>query len=188
MHRIKKNNYEPQQQYFEEIYNCYSTIIYDYIFQISRDSKLSEDISQDAFMKLWEKKDKLAEIKNIKSYLYTIAKHLFIDHLNKYKFQVERERSISVNLIEKNSPDVKYEESELNILKHNAILSLNEVAQNVYKLSREKSLTYQEISQKLGISKVAVKKQMMKALEVLRQKLNPHLDVNLMILLSFIVL
>ena len=178
--------HKPHDQSFEEIYHKYYHVIYDYIFMISRDSKLSEDIAQDSFLKLWEKGDKLSEIKNVKAYMYTIAKNLFLDQFRRSQMHVKRNNVNSINLVDYNSPEAQFEEAELNHLKNTALMSLNEVTRNVYILSREKSFSYQKISEKLGISKVAVKKRMIKALEVLRNKLKPHIDLNLSIIISFV--
>ncbi|MEM9859246.1 MAG: sigma-70 family RNA polymerase sigma factor, partial [Bacteroidota bacterium] len=84
---------------------------------------------------------------------------------------------------DQNTPQLIMEEEELELIKNEAINSLEGTTKNVFILSRYQSLSYDEISKTLGISKVAVKKQMMKALFKLRQKLNPYLDIELILIL-----
>lgn len=181
-----RNNFKIQKKYFEELHCRYSKQIYHYSLRIVGDPDMAKDLTQDAFIKLWEIRDRLEEISDVKSYLYTISKNLLLDHLKNEQFKNDKLKAFPVQFMELRSPQIQYEENELNVIRQNALYSLSETSRTVFLMSREHSLSYNEISQRLGISKVAVKKQMMKALGVLRKKLQPFTDIELIVFLVMI--
>ncbi|MGJ3234012.1 RNA polymerase sigma factor [Marivirga sp.] len=177
-----RDSFDLQKSYFEELHKTYSKPIYHYLYSIVGDEELAKDLTQDTFIKLWNRRKQLNNVINIKSYLYKISKNLLLDHFKNEQYQNNQLKSLSVQSIEKKSPQYYYEENELEKIKQHALYSLSDTSRKVFLMSREGALSYQEISQKLGISKVAVKKQMMKALGILRQKLQPYIDIELIIL------
>ncbi len=168
---------------FKKLHQLYSGIIYNYLLKLSGNSFLAEEITQETFIKFWNKRETLDKITNYKAYLFTIAKNLLLDDFNKQK----QSKVLSIDSTSENyhlrTPQMLMEEQELEEVQLQAINNLKGVAKEVFILSREQSLTYMEISKVLGISRVAVKKQMMKALFDLRQKLHPHLNIKLIFLI-----
>ena len=71
---------ELDQVALSKIFDLYATAIYNYVLRLCRDPEQADQIVGDVFSKLL---DKLAEGKgprtNLRSYLYQIAYHLFID-------------------------------------------------------------------------------------------------------------
>ena len=165
--------------FFGEIHQSLSGQLYHYIFKLTNDSFKAEEITQEAFIKLWENRVKLEGVKHVKPYLYSIAKNLLIDDFNITK--KKRAQILTSDYVESKNPLTILEYEELDGVLNLAISSLNGIPKKVYSLSREEKLSYQEISEVLGISKVAVKKQMMKALDMLRKKIHPYLDVELLL-------
>lgn len=53
--------------------------------RILNDPSLAEDIVQEAFVYLWEKRKKLSEIVSVRDYLYTSVRHYSIDQLRSSK-------------------------------------------------------------------------------------------------------
>ncbi|GAA5035243.1 RNA polymerase sigma factor [Marivirga lumbricoides] len=187
MFRKNHNNIIIDEVFFKKLHQLYSGMIYNYLYKLTANSYLSEEITQEAFIKLWNKRESLPEITNYKAYLFTIAKNLLLDAFKQEKKVKEASLQALPQDYHQNTPQLILEEYELEKVKTEAINGLKGITKEVFILSREKSLSYLEISKALGISKVAVKKQMMKALCAIRQKINPFVDIELIIylLISF---
>lgn len=175
------------EAYFKHLHESYSGSIYNYLFKLTANANQSEEITQQTFIKVWEKRKRLTGVNNIRTYLYTIAKNLLMDD-----FKIEKRHLVlRSNPIWQDyhqiTPQLILEDRELDNVKEAAVNSLEGTTKKVFVLSREQSLSYAEISQILGISKVAVKKQMMKALFKLRRKLIPYLDIRFMLILEVLI-
>jgi len=70
------------------LFDQYGRAITNYIYYRSGDSDLSEDVTQETFIRVWEKGFSYHPVKT-KSLLYKIAGGLFIDHIRKNKIEVE---------------------------------------------------------------------------------------------------
>lgn len=115
-----------------------------------------------------EKKSTLKS-KNLKSYLYTIANNLLIDHY--------RHKSAAINLNLKlettsESPEYLMEVKEFDIKLKNAIGALKEKERVVFLMNRIDGLTFKEIAECLNLSVKAVEKRMHQALEKLHKTIN----------------
>ena len=77
------------QSAFEFIYVKYFPLLFNYGRQFSCDTDLVQDIIQDLFIYLQEKKAGLADVSSIKFYLYKSYKTRIVRHLGKNKFSWE---------------------------------------------------------------------------------------------------
>ncbi len=142
----------------------------NYIWYRSGDAELASDIAQEAFLKLWEKQDKLYH-KNHKALLYKIAGDLFVSHYRRSKlslqFSTQAQASQHVS-----TPEDEIYFDELKKRYEKTLTRMPEKQRIVFLMSRMEQLKYAEIAQNLGISQKAVEKRMTKALIFLRKELN----------------
>jgi RNA polymerase sigma-70 factor (ECF subfamily) len=80
------------------IYDTHFDDLRRYLTYRSGDQDLSEDITQNVFMKVWTKKIEIAS-GNIKSLLFKMANDEFISHIRKKKVEKEYTESIDLRLI-----------------------------------------------------------------------------------------
>lgn len=64
----------------EKIYKLYFKDVYRYLYSISKNASLAEDITQDCFFKALKNIDKYDGSKDIRAWLFTIAKNTFYTH------------------------------------------------------------------------------------------------------------
>ena len=76
-------------QKIEKIYKEYYEIVYKYLFCLTHDKDLSEDLAQETFVKMIKNIDKFKGQSKLSSWLCEIAKNLWIDYLRKNKKQIE---------------------------------------------------------------------------------------------------
>lgn len=130
-----------------------------------------QDVLQEVFVKIWEKRDSLIEIDNFPAYLYIITRNLLINRLQK-KIPVFNQDELSLQAI----PDDRHlqhqlDYRELAVLISRAITQLPPRQQQVYRLSKEQGLNHQQIAKELGLSYDTVREHMSKALKNIRASL-----------------
>jgi RNA polymerase sigma-70 factor (ECF subfamily) len=152
--------------WFKVIFDEYYEYIRNYLFYLSGDIGLAEDIAQDVFLKLWENKEKVNDA-TVKPLLFKIAKNMF---LNSHKRKVLDLKFINnkPENIENESPQYILEFKEFDIRLQRAISNLPDQCRTFFLLNRIDDLKYQEIANNFGISVKAVEKQISKALKILR--------------------
>ena len=149
---------------FKEYFDKYFDDVRAYLYYKCSDIELSEDISQEVFMKLWENIDKIKP-DTVKSYLYTIAGNLFKNHYNRKKVEFKFTSSLTDSMAE--SPEFLMEFKEFDKILQSALAKIPEKSRIVFLMSRIDKLTYKEIAERLQLSVKAVEKRMKKALEIL---------------------
>jgi len=182
--RLIEGDKEAFRFFFDKYYSDLCNLVNIYI----HNQYISEDIVQDIYVYLWKNKEKIHIDTSVKSYLFRASKNKSLNFL--------RNERTNLNMINKLSRDEditcqipeKFMDAEkLRELIKNAINSLPEKCRNIYNLSREKELTYKEISCKLGISVNTVENQMSIALKKLREFLKPYYDDIFILLIIMIV-
>ena len=68
---------------FHEIYEKYSTDLYSFIIKLCGNEQLAKDIMQDTMLRAFTHFDQYNGKCNIKTWLCTIAKNVYFDHLRK---------------------------------------------------------------------------------------------------------
>ena len=159
-----------EQQIFRQLFFEHSKSIYHFLYYKCGDAQLAEDISQEAFLRLW-KKCKDVPYPKAKSFLYTVANNLFLDEI-KHRKVVQQYEVNFTNNSKVDNPEFLLEEKEFKHKLEQAIANLSEKNRVVFLMSRVDKLTYKEIAERLGISVKAVEKRMHKALLELRNLTN----------------
>src|SRR5690348_13682452 len=73
------------EQAFTTLYRYYSPRLYINILTIVKDPLLAEEIIQELFVKVWQKKEAYSTVENFGGYIYRIAQNLIHDFFKKLK-------------------------------------------------------------------------------------------------------
>ena len=154
---------------FREAFHTYYQPLCQYAFTIVKDMNSCEDIVQETFLRIWEKKQNLIGTRDLPFYLYTAIRNNCLTYLEKQQKTVLRDIEVQ-EITEAPADRSKSEQPESNYdtLLKNALDNLPPKCREVFELSRMSGLTYQQIGQTLGISVKTVENQMSKALKILR--------------------
>jgi RNA polymerase sigma-70 factor (ECF subfamily) len=134
---------------------------------------VAEELVQDVFFKLWSKREQLAEIDALKTYLYRAARNTALNHLRRQKLEhafEERELAKGEPVGNEGVSD-SASTSEVERAVRVAIQRLPERCREIFQMSRDGGLTYGQIARELGISIKTVETQMGRALKSLRVSL-----------------
>lgn len=155
------------------LFKRYHKELCNYLMAIAGDSRLAEEIAQQAFVKIWEKRNKLNIQENgLKNYFFKTAYNLFIDskrqESKKYKLLESLKKDAYTELLQ-----VDYHEFEERLKSVEAeIENLPDQCRRVFILGKREGLKYKEISERLHISIRTVEVHMSKALRRLRTQLS----------------
>lgn len=142
-----------------------------------------EEVVQETFVKLWLKKEAINPEKDFQSYLFSIAKHLILDHLksavNRRIYFVGEDLQQDL-LIDENVESTLAENIEEKL--QQLIREIPERRREIFRLSRFEGLSYKQIAERLNISENTVDSQIRNALAFLRK------EFRKMMILAFIFL
>ncbi len=168
------------EKVFEEIFKTHFKNLHAYACTILKDASDAEEMVQQVFYKMWEKKTALEIHTSIKAYLYRSVHNECMNHIKHQKIKsAHHQYSLSreKQMVEKNDPAKRLTGNELEKKIYAALNELPEQCRTVFQMSRFESLKYQEIAFQLGISVKTVEAQMGKALKRLRLSLVEYLPV-----------
>ncbi len=132
----------------EEIYVTYSKQIYKYLFCLTRDDSLSEELTQETFFIAMKNINKFKGNCKLSSWLCQIAKHLYYKELKKHK----NFSTIPLTSIEDYTNNSLEETSISKLYLYNKIDKLDERSKEIIYLRIMGNLSFKEIGNILGIS------------------------------------
>ena len=148
----------------------------------------AENIVQDIFLMLWEKKDILRVDVSLTAYLFTLVKnkcidflrHRMVEQIYSENIQQEYNEELNVKLFALESFDHNFSsEEQIEILLRNAIDKLPERCRLIFIKSRIEGKKYKEIAEELNLSVNTVEGQISIALKKLREELKDYLPLLL---------
>jgi len=176
------------QQVFTELYNRHHAGIYNYLLAFVKIPSISEDLTQEVFLKVWVARKRLQVHTSFAAYIYRISRNTAIDFMKKIAADRELRNEI---ILHKESffPDIRSSSQllakEYNHLYKQAIDSLSRQRRTVFLLCREEGKTYKEVARLLGISRHTVKEHMTKSLHNLRDFLSEKTESALLLTILF---
>ncbi|WP_231129581.1 RNA polymerase sigma factor [Flavobacterium sufflavum] len=169
---------------FSELFNTYCNDVYAYSLSMLKNQALAEEIVQDVFLNIWLHRDRLNADLSFKSYVFTITRNLTFNLISKVANSHKLKEEVFYVSQKSYSPieDI-IDEADYDVIKQKAIEQLPPKRRAIFEMSRNEEMSYEEISKELNISVSTVKGQMSKALADIRNFLETHGDVTLLITL-----
>lgn len=158
---------------FEKVFKDYSKVVRNFIYFKCGDANQADDLTQDAFVKLWKNCAKVP-FEKVKSYLFVLVKNAFFNEANHKKVVLKYQNTKPNNNVDTQDPEFLMREKEFHKQLNNAINTLSEKQREVFLLNRIEKKTYNEIAEMLEISVKAVEKRMHTALQNLRKQIKNY--------------
>src|ERR1700744_932485 len=141
---------EGDQFAFTEIFNRYKVILYKHAFRLLNNQEEANDVIQDVFIKLWQKKDALVFKVSLSSYLYTSVRNRIFDLISHQEVATKYVDSIlSFMKTGDYIVDEQIRMKELTAIIEKEIAALPKKMREVFELSRQDELSYKQIGQQL---------------------------------------
>lgn len=156
--------------WFKSLFDEHYDSIRRFLYYRCGDVDLSEDIAQEAFIKLWDVRATVRE-DSVLSLLYTISTNLLKNHHKHQKVVLNFQKSTTKMDLDVEEADHPVREQELKVRLEQILSEMPEKCRIPFLMNRIEDMTYTEIAQRLNLSVKAVEKRMKEALEYVRNKL-----------------
>lgn len=177
------------QKALELLFSIYFPRLNDFARNVVKDDGISQDIVQEVFVKVWEKKAEIESL-NIEAFLFRLVRNRCIDYIKHLK--VVNNRLQKIHIASKyeelyridfvgNEPYVLIEQ-ELKMKIEKTIQDLPDRCREVFILSRMNGLKNKEIAEKLDINIKNVERHLNRALQSFRANFSEELPVALVLL------
>lgn len=152
---------------FEELYKLYQKPLANYLYRLSWNRALSEDLLQEAFLRLWKAAPTYEPTAKVSTYIFKIAHNLFINESAR-----RREKALEgTDQARRADPASDLHRREVQAAVKRAIESLPEGERECLVLSEYNGFKYAEIAEILGIPLGTVKSRMFSAVQRLKEAL-----------------
>ena len=170
---------------FNTLYNEYSSHLYHFAFRYLKSKDEAEDLVQQVFTIIWEKRAELKEELSFKSFLFTITFNIIRKHFRTKSYLSEYFKTrISEDQDLQTSQKITYDSLYQYITE--LVNHLPDRRKEIFIKSRFEGLSIKEISEELKISHKTVENQLTDALKFIRTNLNQESLPLLLFLVLFI--
>ncbi|GEP97509.1 RNA polymerase sigma factor [Chitinophaga cymbidii] len=155
------------------IFERYWDTVFSTSLLLTKSPELAEDIAQDVFAMIWEKREQLTTIEKLEPFLFITARNMIYSRLRKLSSQEAYRQYIMAYFSEAGAMGVD-EQTELRELERaiqGAILRLPSQQQKAFRLSRFEGMRHEEIAATMGVSRITIKSYIVQALATLRKAL-----------------
>ena len=141
---------------FNELYRKYHSAIFYNILKLTRDTIVSEDILQEVFITLWEKRHELNIQQGISGWLFVVSYNKSISYLKRKLKESLARTALQQNIENTTDAENSFTNTQMSILEK-AIEQLSPQKRRVFELCKLQRKTYAEAADELQISKHTVK-------------------------------
>ncbi|MGE7920495.1 RNA polymerase sigma factor [Viridibacillus sp. NPDC093762] len=160
-----------------DIYNQHYLDVYRFLICFSGNQNDAEDMTQEVFLRVLNNLPSLNRINNLKTWIFSIAKHVAVDHYRKKRFATLFTEGFFLQLKSNDTePNESVEQSELKKSVHVAISKLKPNFRTVVILRGINELSIKETAEILQCSESKVKVDYHRALKELKNKLNTDIE------------
>jgi RNA polymerase sigma-70 factor (ECF subfamily) len=172
--------YEDMKAY-KELYILLFDGLHKFSYSLIKSREGAEEIVSDVFVKLWQIRDQLSQIDNLKVYLYTITKNFSLNYITKNsKYPIVHLEQMNVEtVIEIISPEDLYISGEAISRVKQVIHELPPQCKLIFQLVKDEGLKYKEVATVLNISVFTVRNQVAIATRKIAEALPHHLQFML---------
>ena len=173
---------EGDRDAFKGLYSTYFPHVERYVILFEPSKKNLDELTQDVFVRIWEKRGRLAEVDSFKDYLFLVSRNVVFNYLRALKVQ-QRLKALDDTAEPSSESDSENEYlfKQYYQLALDAIEKLPAGRQKIIKMSVDQGLTLDEIARELNISRAGVKKQLYAATAFVRQYLRDHGELSLLL-------
>lgn len=166
---------------FNQMYYQTNRNIFNAVMSYVKNEHIAIELVQQVYVKFWNNRQKLKDVRSLKDYLFIIARNLTLDHFKKVTLETN---FFAEFILRENNPvnttDEKIEQIEYDRLLKDAIAQLPPQQKEAWLLINEEELSYAETAVKMNISRLTVKRH----LELSRKSVREYLKSQIYIVLT----
>ena len=167
---------------FRKIYDAYRNKLFSYCLKFTQSAPDAEEVVQQVFIRLWEFRHNVDPNRSLDPYVYRVARNCAFDYLKEAARTARFKEELRSVLATASYQDEPSADAYMELARQ-AIETLPEKRQIIFRMSYDEGMTHQQIAETLQLSVHTVKSQLVKATKTLRLQLLQR--VSLIILLLF---
>jgi RNA polymerase sigma-70 factor (family 1) len=173
---------------FAQLYSQYINSLHRYIYLFTKSKYVTDEILQNVFIKIWERRQTLDQITSFKAYVYRSAKNMLMDEIRRKNVHAKVFLAVTPTSEEsQEKTDSKIIYNEYLQIAQSAMDLLPEKRKKIVQMRIQEEMTLDEIADKLSISKNVVKKQLYAGMLFIKAYLQKNAEIsNILILIYFI--
>lgn len=168
LHRVAQDD----EDAFKVIFDAYKERFYAVALKMTRSHAIAEEIVQETFIKIWQKRFSLGDIENADAYFFTAIYRRIYNYYKKLALEQKLLDHIATLPASKNITDETVLAWESERFINDAIKSLPAQQQLVFRLSKQDGLSREQIAEKLQISPNTVRNHLAAAIQSIKAHLN----------------
>ncbi len=168
---------------FTEIYNRYWPKLFLHARHMLSDDDLAQDLVQEVFSWIWANGKELSLSQSLSAYLYGAVRNKVLDQIKHEKVKALKFADISAYMTSGHfGLDEQLNYKELVAIIESEIQLMPPKMREIFELSRHADLPHKVIAEQLGISEQTVRKQIQRALRLIRTRLNLQMPAVIILL------
>jgi RNA polymerase sigma-70 factor (ECF subfamily) len=173
---------EGDEKSFRYLFDKYKHRIYSLSMYLTHSEYISEEITQEVFLKIWQSKERLLDIQCFNAYLRAIASHMVSNYLKRMaNEQVIFKKISQVSTCENEETENGVIFNEYKEILKKAIENLPPQQRKVYILSRQQGFKQGDIAKIMNLSPYTVKKYMRKALFSVKEYIGNWVELSVIV-------
>ena len=167
--RLRNNDIDA----FNGLYWKYHGPVYANALKLIKDETIAEDIVQDVFVTLWEKRHTIDPEQDISGWLFVVSHHKTVDQLKRKLRQVLAEKILYPIIEGPSLFEDDITEEQLGVIEK-AVDQLSPQKRKVFELCKMQKRTYEKAAEELHISKYTVKEYLSEAITSIKKYIGQH--------------
>ncbi|HBE41643.1 MAG TPA: hypothetical protein DDW27_10655 [Bacteroidales bacterium] len=157
---------------FDELYLRYGKAVFHFAFSILKLKEEAEEVMQNTFLIIWEKRKSINHRQLFKSFLFTIAYNITIDTFRRKLKEKQYREHVLINA------SIFYDQEKFHVSNdmlcnlESVIEELPDRRREIFKLRKEKGLSYKDIADELNISIKTVENSINLAVRYIKRRVN----------------
>lgn len=161
-------------QSFTTLFHLYGKKLYNFSYKYTNSHAESEEIVQEVFLKIWNKRESINAKLSFNAFLITIAKNHIFNRIKKEASRKKYREQIAPSELVTNETENKVIFADLAEIAKSKVDNLPPKRKQIFLLRRDSGLTVKEIATKLGIAESTVENQMNRAIKTLKSNLSNY--------------
>lgn len=168
---------------FRELMVRYEPRIYHFSLKLVRSEELAEEITQDAFIRLWESRETIGSIESVGAWLHTLTKNRALNMIREKAARYAREEKYAGMAELQVAPEEDINLKDYMRIVNDLVAQLPPKRKEIFLLKTREGLTIEEIGRLLDLSPHTVKNQLGKSYLTMRQLMSDLIYMLLVTLL-----
>lgn len=153
---------------YNVVYVQYREMIGNYLCKLLQSREEAEEIAQNVFMTLWERRSELDPSRNIRTLLYTVARNAVMNQFKRRQVLRKYEKSNDPDDTENLTAEDILIAREHELLVEHTVENMPEMRRKIFEMSRRHHMSHEDIAQHLDTSKHNVANHLSQALKQIK--------------------